>query len=268
MKKIVTVVSHPRSGSTFLVAEAGKLSNVRALMEVFHCNESVVVDHLQAFADPIKKQLAVTEDGFREKIISDPLQYLQELNKEVPEGILLFKVFPEHLPADKLGHVIHASNLIIFLLRNVLHSFISNEIAKKLERFGGVDTSEIKIEFSKSAFLWWVGFIVTYFNSAMDSVRNHNKDFVFVHYEDLMKQSSVSAWLASQLEEQLGEVFSYSDGDVWIKKQDKRISALDKVTNPAYMQEWVAMEGLSYLLDGTNPSKYDDLQRLVQAMIK
>lgn len=130
MKKIVTVVSHPRSGSTFLVAEAGKLSNVRALMEVFHCNESVVVDHLQAFADPIKKQLAVTEDGFREKIISDPLQYLQALNNEVPEGILLFKVFPEHLPADKLGHVIHASNLIIFLLRNVLHSFISNEIAK------------------------------------------------------------------------------------------------------------------------------------------
>jgi hypothetical protein len=259
IKKLITVVSHPRSGSSYFVSQANKIQQIRGMMEPFHQDEAIIENHLQGLYEAVNHRLGNGSLSLRELVTHSPLNYIEAIQQEISQDYLLFKIFPKHLPDDKLKLLINHSDQVIYLLRNVLHSFISSEIAKQLNRYGGVNTSELKMTFTPKAFIWWINFIVNHYNSAGFSPDDQSS---LIHYEQLLSYDSVPAWFAQQLEAHFGHGFTFTDEGHLPLKQDLRISACDKVSNPGEMTAWLEHHNVAYLIDSSKPSNYNDLLRL------
>ena len=260
IKKLITVVSHPRSGSSYFISQANKIQQIRGMMEIFHQDEAIIENHLQELYKAVNDRLGNDSRALREVATHSPLNYIEAIQQEISQDYLLFKIFPTHLPDDKLKLLINHSDQVIYLLRNVLHSFISSQIAKELNRYGGVNTSEIKVTFTPKAFIWWINFIVNHYKSAGFSPDDQSS---LIHYEQLLSYDSVPAWLAQQLEARFDENFTFTHEGYLPLKQDVRLWACDKVANPDEMTAWLKHYKMDYLIDSLKPSKYDDLLRLV-----
>ena len=231
------------------------------MLEIFHQDEAIIENHLQELYEPVNNRLGNYPRSLRQRVTDSPLNYIESIQQEISQEYLLFKIFPQHLLDDKLKLLIEHSDHVIYFLRNVLHSFISNEIAKKLNCYGGVDTSGIKVAFTPEAFIWWINFIYKHFNGAGFSPDDQSS---LIHYEQLLSYESVPEWLAQQLEAQFGHGFTFTDEGHLPLKQDARVNACDKVSNPAEMTTWLDQHNLAYLIDGSKPSNYDDLLHLAK----
>ena len=263
---LITLISHPRSGSSYFIDEVGKLGNIHAMMEIFHPNDAVVQQHLGEFLDVVRRCLQCPQDGLREAFISDPIRYLSIIQEQLNTESLIFKVFPAHLPREKVEDVIDHSDLVVVLLRNVLHSYISSEVAKVVGRYANVDTSTTKVEFSESAFLWWINFITEHFEHTFSHLSERKRSALVINYEDLQFKASVAQWISREFSKRLKCDFEISEVNSRLKRQDNRESALDKVSNPDEMMSCLVKYKLSYLIDGQTPSKYSDLRRLSPAV--
>jgi hypothetical protein len=267
--KQFTVVSHPRSGSTFFIMELGKLCGLSTMMEIFHNDEAVIDQHLGAISGLVKNRLSPLHDTFRQSFLTDPIQYLAVVQEEARAEALVFKIFPSHLPEEKLSEVLRRSHLTIFLMRNVLHSYISNEAAKKVGRYANVDTSEVKVTFSHSAFVWWIQFITAHFENAFFAVCSEKRSFIVVNYEEFRDDPERLKWFQKILLQKLDVKLELETLDSpSLMKQDKRTSALEKVSNPDKMLSFLRENGLEYLIDENVPVRYSDLRRLAPSVCR
>lgn len=151
----------------------------------------------------------------------------------------MYKIFPSHLKDNELNQVIADSDLVLFLSRNVLHSYISNEMAKKKGTYSGIDTSCDHIEFDSEVFKWWNNFIYAHFNKAKDYAENSNVRTFELHYEDLLANERVEEYLYEVMHKigiSLLKPENYKHG---IRRQDIRSRACDKVSNPDTLMDFL-----------------------------
>jgi hypothetical protein len=260
-KELITVVSHPRSGSSYFVFQARKIREIRGMLEIFHNDEAIIESHLEDLFDPVNKRFGNYSQSLRQRVEGSPLSYIELIQQQIEQVYLLFKIFPGHLPDDKLKLLVRHSDHVIFFLRNVLHSFISNKISKKLNCYSDVDTSEVKVTFTPREFIWWTCYICRHFDAAGFSPDEQSS---LIHYEQLSACESAPAWLARHLQAQFGHAFTFTDEGHLPLRQDSRADACDKVSNPKEMTAWLEQHDLTYLIDASQSSNYADLLRLVE----
>ena len=106
----------------------------------------------------------------RLKIVQDPSAYLNRIAALNPENGFIFKLFDGQLADNHEASVIAESRGVIFLQRNLVHSYISNAIARERKLWWG-PTSTFVIEFNKSAFFSYCESTVGFFKAAADVVR-------------------------------------------------------------------------------------------------
>jgi len=251
----ILIAAHARSGSTYLCRLLEQIRQIKVYFEIFHFQLDVIEQHLKGDYRRIAEILDLSEDPAvaRPQIVDQAAKYIQTLAQLNPERTLAFKVFPGHLPANKLKPILCGAELLILLRRNSLHSYISNLIATKTNHWGWHDTSENKVQFDPAKFDQHRGNISGFNNFVRDVAESEGVKFLTLDYETLAYGDLLPTAMADVLSAQLDKVFTCAPREHTSRKQDKRVDALQKVSNPPDMLKHLRKRDLERLLDGRNP---------------
>lgn len=259
MKKSLLMVSHPRSGSTFLMRSLQNKYNVRALYEIFHTYENIVLQHIEQGLGEVQKKalednVLMSYDGVQDFSRKKPILYLDTIKIFLEQEHLLYKIFPGHIKTEKnLEDLVLDSSAIVFLRRNVLHSYISNKVAEKVGTYANVDTSDIKIEFVKSEFVYWNNHIQDFFNKVEGIVASKNLSCCYLNYEEVVKNSDAYNLTMENIASHFGSIERFDKvSKLDLKKQDARLLAQHKVSNPESMLKQLSDMKLDYLDSSLN----------------
>lgn len=136
--KYFVVIAHARSGSTLLCRKLEQFAQAAVYLEIFHPRLEVIKRHLGEHAETICDRTPGTTDVEKRAFLAThPGEFIETLAAESPTPTLVFKIFPGHLKPPHLRQVIMNSAGVIMLHRNLLHSHISNKIAKEKKKWGG-----------------------------------------------------------------------------------------------------------------------------------
>jgi hypothetical protein len=221
-------------------------------MEPFHQNDSVVAQHIKGgFAERGRGYLSALEEeniDLQKYSHEHVLKYLDELKSLCSKPYLVLKIFPGHLNFEALQLILKAGDGVIFLNRNVVHSYISNEISKANNVYSGKNTSDEKPEFKTSGFVWWNNYISDFMLRVEDFVFSSQIKNIRLFYESLLQTDNPSDFLESRMKA-FGLDLNIVDNKKTNTRQDSRTLASNKVLNPELMMEYLRCIGLDYLND-------------------
>lgn len=250
----IPIISYPRTGSSYLINVLDKFDNITYLMEPFHPDEQVVYQHLKhrlgGLFEPFYYDVLLQFSSLNEFSRTEPVKFLLAIQTMLKAEYLTFKIFPEHLSSSKILEVISLSQAVIFNERNVLQSFISNEIASKSGVYAKIDTSAELISFEESRFLWWKNYTSSHLTSVKSQLVNITTSSFTIHYEDVIDEAKAFNKLKLALLSEGIKVSFSNEKKVYMKRQDSRLLPSEKVLNPKTMVNVMKKHNLSYLLDG------------------
>lgn len=265
--KIVTVVSYPRTGSTLLIRHA-RHCGITSLLEIFHPNELVARKHIEGDgAIPALQDLA--SDYSRSAVLADFPSFLAKLRGSAISDLLVFKVFPGHLPERELQYLISESEAVVFHTRNRLHSFISNCFAEGLQSWGGNDTSDMLATFDSKEFLKYLHQLDLFLSKAHRMAIEERKMFLFSSYEDFLRcdspdtQQNLAARLFSSAAGSRLE--PKSEPSELPRKQDLRTDAFSKVANKEALREFLLSNCLNEIANGATDVSHFRYSNAVRA---
>jgi LPS sulfotransferase NodH len=252
MSRKFTIIAHARSGSTLLCRKLAELTEGRVFLEIFHHNLKAVRNHLGEDADTVCTHfLPLQDDALRDHLATHPLKLLDYLASLHPEKDLFFKIFPGHLQPPALNKVLGQSDGVIFLQRNLLHSFISSRIARRIQKWTTVDTSDQRITFEAQDFLQHLRQTTGFYTRAQNIAAKHGTPCVEITYEALARATSGDPELRAVLDTlSIPHGGGDAPSDTKLRRQDSRPLASDKVDNPAEMLHFLEGLGLEQANDG------------------
>jgi hypothetical protein len=250
------IVGYPRSGSTFLCSLVEELSPIKVYREIFHDNFPVIRQTLGPDADHVLR-LDLSEDEQHKDILTNPMAHLARIDAFNPDTGFFFKVFGHHLQPEAIRQVIAGSNGTIFLRRNLVHAFISNQIAFNRMSWGGDITSSDLIHFDIPKFLWETRVILERQRTARQMADAAGIRVVDCWYDEIA-EPGLGEGKVLQMMDSLG--IARKPAPTWIAphrrrptRQDGRRRASDKVSN--------RQELLATLQDLGIPDADDDYAR-------
>ena len=267
--KVVTIISYPRTGSSLLIHQARSLP-LCALLEIFHPDESVGHQHL--VNNPYGSRFTHLANAYsRQDKINNISHFLADLRNDCPEDLLTFKVFPGHLPALALESVIADSSAILVHTRNRLQSFISDCIASRLQKWGGVNTSQDLVGFQQEHFCQYLAMTQNFLSKSIIHAIDHNVPILFSSFEKLRSYDSPDVQL-----KHVAEVFSHvtgshlnpiADSRDLPRKQDTRNLASDKVSNADELRDFLEGINARQLNSNDTDIPYSRYQALAQEIL-
>ena len=228
------IVSYPRSGSSFLSALVEELSPIKVYLEIFHDQLSVIRQTLGPDADHVLHHDTPDSEQHR-PIVQEPMPYLARIDAVNADTGFFFKVFWHHLPPNSIRQVVEGSNGAIFLYRNLVHSFISDEIAIKRMSWGGDVTSSDLIVFDKQKFLFLARAILEHQKVARDIAMAANIPIVDCWYDEIAEPGEGEGKVLQMMDhlgmERRADAEQTSPARLRPTRQDGRRLASDKVSN-------------------------------------
>lgn len=154
------MLSNPRQGTTYINSLFHNFNNCLVLYEIFFHflkNKDLVLfilnynniteftnENYEEKLDKIKETIFDFRANFPTKFVTS----IQEYCKLKKYDYLLFKIFSYHLPRDKLTNLLKKCDIIYYVSRNYLDTFISKKKAEITNHYIFYDSSKIKIEFN------------------------------------------------------------------------------------------------------------------------
>jgi len=252
VKKII-IVSHPRSGSSYLNRLLSNFNRTKIVMEPFHQNPDVSSAHIKAatynkYADFIA-ELENSNHTVYDYGHSNPVEFVDMIANHSDCDYLSVKIFPGHLSREKLEQLLASAAVVIFLRRNPLHSYISVKIAHKLAVWGGRDTSDIKISIDEASYIKWNNDNWLFMEASKAIVKEHNVAHIDLQYEQLLNMDVA----LETIRQSLSDRNIYLETGRTMRKnpqvQDSRKSAIDKVTNVEDLYELTKKFRIEHLID-------------------
>lgn len=271
---MLTITAHPRSGSFYLMHRLRRFHPLHAYSEIFHFHDDVISralgDHAKEVFESLGLSLPVVgQDVLRNLVTTRVEDYLGAISSANPDTIPAFKIFPYHLDVSGLEIVIRRSSGILLLTRNLIHAHISREIALSTNTYKQVDTSHMKIEFRVTDFMEFVRISVEHYDCAIKLAEQRKTPIGLIAYEDMMAANSNDDFLSEAISPLLaGTTLTSRDYQLEPVKQDKRSSALDKVTNPQAMTEFLKNRNLEQLLDATQSIGLGEWRKVIRDYCK
>jgi hypothetical protein len=260
--KIISVISYPRTGSSLLLEMIG-CYKITALLEIFHANPLVAKKHLAR--DPLLQSTPGFIEGYtREVAARDPVALIDTITQIKSESnALMFKIFPGHLPAQAMAQVIAKSDILLIHSRNRIHSFISDVIATRLGSWARTATDTHYVDFCSRSFIFYSRHVHDFLTSAISLAIDSSTPIAFSNYEMLIEPSSRKSAANAISAMLLGSkhVATSSSGRL-PRRQDNRLLASQKVTNPDQLLDFLGQRNLLALDRGTFDIKFSQYASL------
>jgi LPS sulfotransferase NodH len=255
MKKPLLVVAHARSGSTYLCQLLAAFTRVRAYLEVFHADPERMVAFLGEDWPLVRERLGLDDDpaAARNAVCDQPDRLVGCLAALHPDATVSLKIFPSHLDERRLALLVPRCQGLIMLRRNLLHTYISRTIALTTGIWSGADTSRCRVRFVPEHFERHVAWVVRFQAATGAIARSHGLPVEWLGYATLCQAGDAEPVVRRMLEAVgVVDVGDFRRGSVGITRQDRRDSALDKVVNADELREYLAVRGLTCLLDSAD----------------
>lgn len=231
------------------------IHGLRVFLEQFHTSDAVIA---QGFGwsgcnvGTIYRELGLdmSGHGLRDAVVSDIGLYTAAIRRVAGADLAAFKIFPYHLNARQLATVIGQSEAVMLHNRNIVHAYISDEIATANGVYGGVDTTRQRAAFDLRGFLAFMSGATEHLESARSEAAAQGIPILSFDHEQLSSVPDPAKLLAESLRMHLPDrSFEVGDYSSVPTRQDTRLSAIDKVTNPDFMREVLEIAGLTACLD-------------------
>jgi LPS sulfotransferase NodH len=252
MKKPLLVVAHSRSGSTYLCQLLAAFTRVRAYLEVFHADPERMVAFLGEDWPLVRERLGLDDDpaAARNAVCDQPDRLVGCLAAIHPDATVSLKIFPPHLDARQLALLIPRCQGLVMLRRNLLHTYISRNIARATGAWSGIDTSKYAIRFTTEHFERHAARVARFYAAADSIARSHGIPVTWLDYSALCAAGDLEPVVRHALEAAgVVDAGTFRLGQISITRQDERRSALDKVVNPDELKNYATARGLGSLLD-------------------
>lgn len=254
MSRIFTVIAHARSGSTLLCRKLDERADGRVYLELFHRNLKTIFNHLTDSGAAVRDRFAPLDGPeLRDHLASHPMDLLHLLSKLNGGRDIYFKVFPGHLARPQLREVLANSAGVILLHRNLLHSFLSNEIAQARRSWDNGDTSEEVVEFDPKRFAGNVRTVLSFYDEVEDLLAETGTPRTDILYETIADPDRADAAVTKALEAVGVTSAKQPPPKGKLNRQDTRRLASDKVSNPDEMLAMLDAIGLAEANDGDTP---------------
>ena len=266
--RFISILSMPRNGTNYLCDLIGKFQEIDSLYEIFH-NQSAyfnnnflsqnIIQHINSIYNLHIKDNS--DPQFTDFIYKNPSLFLDIISSYSKNKYISFKVFPNHLSLDNLRDVIIKNDRIkkIIVKRNLLDVYFSVQFARLTQRWDQKDTSNLKFDFNPHNFLEWFSFHQEYYNFIERELIANNQSCVFLDYEKIHSLNNnqekfsflfnflCSAGITLDQNNLLEQSQAELNKNIR-KKQDKRSSQLDKVSNPQALLSTLKQHQLDFLL--------------------
>lgn len=208
-KKIILILSEPRTGSNLLCEALNLYSHMRTVNEFFldlghYINENHVPDdlpHKIMFKAHERKQLFdflnVELNNWPElikQINNNPISAMNKINQIVPPDVtVVIKVHRDHFEKLNLKEIINEPHIEVILLErsNRLHSFVSLLKGRQINKWYGVDTSDIKVTINLQEFINEQQRSLNWFKEVRELLSS--KEYLEINYEkDLLNINKAS----------------------------------------------------------------------------
>ena len=226
----ILIFSAPRCGTTLLCDLLTQRGNI-SFYEVFNKSSDTINEY---FARHLKLFNSHLPDNFKltpEYIQDNYLDYYDLLSK-VTNNSYNTKIFQFQASKDVCKELINTNDIVIIMLRNLLHSYISDLLSKQLKKWGGVDTTNLKVIFNIPNFKLYVANFIFHIQSVKILLEECDKKYVIFNYETIHEN------LYS-----LEEKYKFSIDSLLAhplpSRQDKRDDALSKVENPELLMKFL-----------------------------
>lgn len=244
VKYIVTIIGYPRTGTNYLLCFIRKyFPHFNVNFEIFNPQQCFMnEDYIQEMLDSFTLSPNVTSESKLVNLAHNyPFHFINQLRDIGEEKILIYKIFPEHLPEFKVRKLLFVSDLVILNERNFVDTFISLEKAKELVRQNipnpwiKVDTTNLKIHFGPEKYKLEKEKHDSWFNKNLSYVREKNIPFVRLSYESfhelkiLEKQKMLQGIWLKHFPEEL-TIIREKDSEL-LEKQDTNRKYQDKIYN-------------------------------------
>lgn len=197
MKKLILILSEPRTGSNLLCEALNLYSQMRTVNEFFmdlghYINENHIPDdlpHRSMFKPHEREQLFdflnVKLNDWPElikQINKNPIGAMNKINEIVPATVVI-KVHLDHYEKLNLKEIIHEPYIEVILLERSsrLHSFVSLLKGRQINKWYGVDTSDIKVNVDPKEFIREQQRSLNWFKEVRESLSS--KNYLEVNYE-------------------------------------------------------------------------------------
>jgi len=261
-KRKFMIAAHPRSGSTLLCRALSDVVAGRVYLELFHFAPEVQARHLEDNLDATIDHFRPLEgEALREHLAEQPNELLDFLSSENQGADILFKLFPGHIGMAALHAMMSNLDGVLMLHRNLLHSFLSNKIARASQAWAGVDTSDQRVSFDETEFVEHVDYVISFYSSIISAAEEAGVPVKHLRYEDIVFSRDRSAQLQDVIKSLgLGQSAEPGHGEVDLLKQDQRQLASDKVTNPDKLLACLAKLGLQDADNGDHAISFNEFQ--------
>ena len=251
MRYIVTILGYPRTGTNYLLCFIRKyFPNFNVNFEIYNPIKCFMnEDYLQEMLDDFKLAPNITNEN---KLVSlahsYPIHFINQLKDIGKEDVLIYKIFPEHLPPHKVEKLLNISDLVIVNQRNILDTYISLEKAKDLVHQNvpnpwiKINTSNLKINFEENNFRLEREKYESWYEKNLEYLQEKNIPFVRLNYEsfhelnNLEKQKFLQGIWLKYLPPDLS-VLEERDSEM-LEKQDTSTSYEEKISNYEEVKEY------------------------------
>jgi len=179
-KIIITIISAHRHGTNFICnLLENNFKQMTCYYELFYEYNDI----------PLVKQLSKLRKD-------DPLQFFKEIVKKTDTKIICYKIFYDQahkfsLEEDNELSLVESlfefSDVVLFLHRNLLDSYISLRKAAELDFWIHKDTTHYKINFDPNDFKEYLFYQSQWFQNTKDSVKNKGIPYLDIHYETFVE---------------------------------------------------------------------------------
>jgi len=178
-KKIITIISSQRHGTNFLCSLLkNNFQEITCYYEIYNEDNDI----------PVVKELSKMRE-------EDPLQFFKEIVKKTNTQIVCYKIFYDQACKFSLDNenelslveaLLQISDVVIFLHRDLLNSYISFKKAVELDSWIYKDTTEYKITFDIDDFKDYVSYQNRWFQDTKELAQEQDIPFLDIHYESLV----------------------------------------------------------------------------------
>lgn len=265
----VAILAIPRTGTNYLCDLISKFDEIDSLYEIFHKdavylgnNEKLrinIIEHLNKKYDLKIKDFRST--AFINFVSQNPQALLDIIAQKSNQKYTSFKIFSSHLPRQKLSKLIIKNSQItkIIVKRNLLDVYLSNRIAQQTNKWGKTDTSKFKLEFDDDDFMKWFTNQNKYYSFIESELTNSQQPINILQYETIHSfQNNQEKFqylfdffqsIGLQLDRKNLFGLAQKELDKNIrKKQDRRKSTLEKLSNPNTLIDALKNYELEFLL--------------------
>ena len=238
MSDVIAIIATERTGTNYFCDLIIKALDINGMYEIFHPDVSYGLSDVlisRALSREFKSVCSLNRKEKADLVRANPELVLDGLASHSAKTSV-FKIFPGHLHDKVVREAILENHNVrkVVIDRSPLDVFISQHKAGSIAKWGGVDTTGLKVDLDRKKFDAWFKSRSAWYEQAKNITINSGQAITYLNYRDIESRSpeALVEFFINQMAE-VGCKLLKSDHPVsdLMKRQDKSAGPAEKVSN-------------------------------------